>query len=137
MSGRGARGDRRLARGLQLAPAALRARDEGAGRVRRRVGRDERAADGRLSCPGANQRDRPGVPRRARRVHRRYASRLRRSAPRRRSRIPTPAPFFSPRSDRPGRYLPPATHIHHQLSLVVDRETGSGHVSHQATAQNR
>ena len=66
------------------------------------------------------------MPWRARRGHRRYASL--RTAPRRRPR--SPEPTASPRDPspiRPPRQLPcSATRIHHQLSIVVDRQTGSG-----------
>ena len=87
-----------------------------------------------LRVPRSTQREprrrlrpyqRRAAPYQRRRDHRRYASRLRRSAPRRRSRIPTrhhlPAP---PPPDPPRHQLPsPATRTH-QLSLMVDRQTG-------------
>jgi hypothetical protein len=83
----------------------------------------------RVSCqPPRNPRTKsPGASRRSRRDHRHIASRLRRSAPRRRSRslcsLPE-APGEAPKTSATAATLP-RTGIH-QLSLAVDRETGSG-----------
>jgi hypothetical protein len=104
---RGARRDFRLAGGLQLAPAALIARDEGTRGVRRRVGHEAGAAGRRLTGrPSSGDAD--GVPRRARRDHRRYAVALRASSPTTAAHPPSrlSSAGLTVRSDRPGRYLP-------------------------------
>ena len=76
LPGRGARGDRGLARGLQPAAAPQLARDARAGRVRRRVLDDQRAAGDRVTTYA------PGSPsgRPARRGHRRSGTRYARAS---------------------------------------------------------
>ncbi len=67
------------------------------------------------------------MPQRTRRDDRHYAVALRAPAPRRRSRIPRAASPQRARQIRPPAPLPCSeTRIHHQLSPVVDRQTGSG-----------
>ena len=106
---RGTRRDRRLARGLQHAQATQLARDARPGRVRRRVDRRRRS------------RSRPelrGIARRAPRpspLGTRYARAFATTAA---------EPRAWSTSVRGGRYLPPVTST--TLSLVVDRQTGSG-----------
>jgi hypothetical protein len=107
LPGRGEGRGRRLARGLQHPTAALRARDEGAGTLRRRVGCEGEPAGRRLTRSTSSRACRAGgCRRRARRGHRRYTSPLRRSAARRRPRIPEPPCLPPPPPIRPPQQLP-------------------------------
>jgi hypothetical protein len=97
--------------GLQLAAPALRARDEGARCVRRRVLEDQRAAHSRVTTPTRSGNPPPGGPAAPRRGYRRSGTRATRSA------FAT-TPAGKPHAScliRAQRY-PPRRHIHHPLT---------------------
>ena len=117
LPGRGQGRDLRLARVLQQQAPALRARDARPGRVRRHLGRHERADSRRMRSGEASRRARRDPS-----PHRVAATPL---GSRRRSRVHLRLPRTPgrPTSEAVVTLLP--TRIH-QLSLAVDRETGYG-----------